>query len=233
MKKLFILQHAQTEPLGIWEEELQRWYAPYEYVELWRGQALPAPENTLAAIVMGGPMNVAEHDRYPFLTAEIEYLKRLFEQEKHILGVCLGAQLLAAALGARVAPGPRPEIGYSTVTLTPTGAEDALFSGFPMDLPVFQWHEQGFDLPAGATRLAASPDYENQAFRHGKAWGLQFHMETTPQMTDAWAESGATELQAAGTNRAKLAEQAAAQSQMIALYGRQLIRRFWDSIAEV
>jgi GMP synthase (glutamine-hydrolysing) len=233
MKKIYVIQHVQTEPLGIWEEELQRWYAPFEYVPLWEGKPLPAPESTLAAIVMGGPMNVSDQGTVPFLRPEIEYLQELCRRRTHVLGVCLGAQLLAASLGAQVGPGPRAEIGYMTLTLTPTGAEDVLLSGFPMELPVFQWHGQGFDLPDGATRLATSPDYENQAFRAGNAWGFQFHLEVTPQLVDEWAVLGANEIQAVGLSRAKLAEQAGAHGQMVALYGRQVIRRFWDSVAEM
>jgi len=129
---------------------------------------------------------------------------------------------------------PAWEIGYAHVTLTPTGAEDILFSGFPMELPVFQWHRQGFDLPAGALHLAQGRDYPHQAFRHGKAWGFQFHLEVTPDLVDLWAGSRPDELNAAdGLTREKLAEQAAASHQVVSLYGRQLIRRFWDALAEL
>ncbi len=234
MKKLYILQNSEAEPLGIWQEELSRWHAPFEYIPLWQDRPVPPPESTLAAIVLGGPQNVAEQDRYPNLGRQIEYLQRLNARATPVLGVCLGAQLLAAALGARVNPGPAWEIGYAHVTLTPTGAEDILFSGFPMELPVFQWHRQGFDLPAGALHLAQGRDYPHQAFRHGKAWGFQFHLEVTPDLVDLWAGSRPDELNAAdGLTREKLAEQAAASHQVVSLYGRQLIRRFWDALAEL
>jgi GMP synthase-like glutamine amidotransferase len=233
MKKIYVIRHVAAEPLGIWEEELRRWHVPFEYVELWQGKPLPDPKSTLAAIVMGGFMNVDEQDRYPHLKQEIEYLKELMARETHILGVCLGGQLLAAALGAHVTCGPHPEIGYSEVTLTPIGAEDTLFNGFPMTLPVFQWHSQGFELPQGAERLAASPDYPNQAFRLGKVWGLQFHLEVTPDLVQQWAGAGERELQKNGLTPAKLEEQIHSHGQMVSLYGRQVIRRFWDSIAEI
>lgn len=233
MKKLYVLQHDRSETLGIWEEELQRWHVPFEYVEVGEGRALPAPETALAAIIMGGPMNVSEQDRYPFLTAELALLRSWIERETPVLGVCLGAQLLAAALGAQVAPGPRPEIGYRSVTLTPTGAEDSLLSGFPMDLMVFQWHTQGFGSPAGAIRLATSDEYANQAFRLGKVWGFQFHLEVTPKMVDDWASRREQELLAAGTSRAQLSEQSVMHGQMVSLFGRQVIRRFWDAVADI
>lgn len=232
-KKFFILQHVECEPLGIWEEELKRWHARYEYIELWKGQEIPEPKDTLASIILGGPMNVDETMDHPFITKEIDYIKALVDEDIHVLGVCLGAQLLAAALGARVSKGPKAEIGYKHVTLTPHGADNRLFRGFPMTLPVFQWHSQGFELPSGAEQLATSDDFANQAFCYNKAWGLQFHAEVTPELVDGFAEAYAEELEIQpGVTRNKLKEQANSQGQMVALYGRQLIRRFWDSVTE-
>lgn len=234
MKKLYVLQHVECETLGVWEEELKRWYARFEYVKLWQGQPLPEPENTLAAIVLGGPMSVNDVDQHPFLEKELEYLRRLLALDVHVLGVCLGAQLLAAALGAKVANGPKAELGYSRVMLTYDGVKDALLLGFPMELPVFQWHEQGFELPQGAVRLAGSDDYPNQVFRHGHAWGFQFHLEVTPEMAELFSRQYADMLvRASGVTRHKIAEQAATLGQVASLYGRQLIRRFWDSVTEV
>ncbi len=233
MKKIYVLQHVAAEPLGIWEEELKRWHAPFEYVELWKGKPLPDPKSTLAVIVMGGFMNVDQIERYPYLKDEIEFLKILLANETHILGVCLGAQLLASALGSRVTYGPHPEIGYSEVTLTPIGAEDTLLTGFPMTLPVFQWHSQGFDLPENAVTLATSHNYPQQAFRINHAWGFQFHLEVTPELVQQWADEGSSDLQRAGIQKNKLMEQIQTHGQMVSLYGRRVIRRFWDSIAEI
>jgi GMP synthase (glutamine-hydrolysing) len=233
MKKIVVLQHVAAEPLGVWEEELHRWHAPFEVVELWQGKPLPDPKTALAAIVMGGPMNVGEHDRWPHLAEEVEFIRQLVAAETPVLGVCLGAQLLASALGARVGYGPAPEIGYMDVTLTPVGAEDTLLCGFPMALPVFQWHAQGFDLPPQAVLLASSAAYPQQAFRHGRAWGFQFHLEVTPEMVQAWARDGEAEMLRAGISPERLAEQMHAQAQMVSLYGRRVIRRFWDALAEI
>jgi len=232
MKSLYILQHIESEPLGIWEEELNRWRARSKRIEVWKECNLPSAEATLGAIVLGGPMNVAETDRYPFLAREMDYLKQLAERDVPVIGVCLGAQLLAAALGATVAPGSRREIGYTTVTLTPAGAESTLLRGFPMELPVFQWHGQGFSLPAGAVLLARSGSYPNQAFRYRNAWGFQFHMEVTPAMVENWAQQYAGDLDSVGLVPGKLAEQGLERGQMVSLYGRQVIRRFWDSVTE-
>ena len=178
-------------------------------------------------------MNAADTNRWPHLQAEIEFIRQLNAAETPVLGVCLGAQLLAVALGARVGFGPQPEIGYLDVTLTPVGAEDTLLSGFPMALPVFQWHAQGFDLPPQAELLATGSLYPNQAFRCRKAWGFQFHLEVTPEMVLQWALNSEAELQKAGLSQAKLTEQIHERAQMVSLYGRRVIRRFWDALAEI
>lgn len=233
-KKFYVLQHAECETLGIWAEELKRWHSRYEYVKLWDNDRLPSSKETLAAIILGGPMNVDDHDQYPFLTDEINYIKELVDQDKHVLGVCLGAQLIAKALGGHVSKGPKTEIGYTNVTLTPHGADNRLFQGFPMTLPVFQWHSQGFTLPTGSELLASSDVYPNQAFAVGKVWGLQFHAEVTPELADEYARVYAEELAlVSGLTRTKLKEQAIAHGRMVALYGRQIIRRFWDSVTEI
>ena len=233
MKKIFVLQHVAAEPLGVWEEELRRWHAPFEVIKLWLGQPLPGPESALAAIILGGPMNVGDQDRLPQLKSEIDFISRLAAAETPQLGVCLGAQLLAAALGAHVGFGPGPEIGYMDVTLTPVGAEDTLLCGFPMALPVFQWHAQGFELPGRAELLATSVNYPQQAFRSGKAWGFQFHLEVTPELVQAWAQAGEKELLKAGISQDQLTEQIRTRAQMVSLYGRRVIRRFWDALAEI
>jgi GMP synthase-like glutamine amidotransferase len=103
-------------------------------------------------------------------------------------GVCLGVQLLAASLGARVYPGPAPEVGLLPVTLTSEGHDDPVFGGVSEELVTLQWHGDTFDLPDGAVRLARSPAYENQAFRYDHAYGVQFHLEISPAMAREWAE---------------------------------------------
>ena len=103
-------------------------------------------------------------------------------------GVCLGVQLLAASLGARVYPGPEPEVGLLPVTLTSEARDDPVFSAAPDDLVTLQWHGDTFDLPTGAVRLAGSPAYPNQAFRFEHAYGVQFHLEVSGEMAREWAE---------------------------------------------
>jgi GMP synthase (glutamine-hydrolysing) len=138
-------------------------------------------------VVLGGPMNVDETDRYPFLAAEVAWLAEAVRRRLPTLGICLGAQLLAKALGARVYANGVKEIGWHEVELTPAAGADPLLAGLDAQLPVFQWHGDTFDLPRGAVHLAASPACRHQAFRFGpNAWGLQFHIEVTAAMIEDW-----------------------------------------------
>lgn len=137
-------------------------------------------------------MNVDETLAYPFLVAEVAWIQRALAAGTPILGVCLGSQLLAKAGGARVYPNGEKEIGWRAIELTPAAVDDPLFAGCPTSPMVFHWHGDTFDLPASAVHLASSAVCRNQAFRLGpSAWGLQFHLETTPTMIEAWlAEPG-------------------------------------------
>ncbi len=166
------------------------------------GASVPvAMENGDILIVMGGSMGVADAQdpRYPFLAREVALLRRVLAQKQPVLGVCLGAQLLAHAAGSRVYPNQRPgsngvlrplrEVGFGEVRLLGSGGEPAL-AGLPETLPVLHWHGDTFDLPATAVRLAESDACRNQAFRIGShAFGLQFHVETDAALVREWAEN--------------------------------------------
>ncbi len=142
---------------------------------------------TEAIIILGGPMNVYEENKYPFLKEEHVFIEEALRREIPILGICLGAQLLAKAAGAKIHKADCTQIGWDSVELTPEGIEDHLFSGLPARLRVFQWHEDTFELPTGAVLLATSQDCRNQAFRVGKnAYGLQFHVEVTDREIKDW-----------------------------------------------
>lgn len=180
-------------------ELLRRWAIPYDTVAFYRGESIPPLSAHDALLVLGGPMNVYEEDRYPFLREEDRAIKEAVDRGKPYLGICLGAQLLAKALGASVAANPVKEIGFGEVALTGEAAEDAVFGNMPRKLPVFQWHGDTFALPTGAVRLASSPDCPNQAFRYGRgAYAVQFHMEVTAAMVRQWARDGQEELTSAG-----------------------------------
>jgi GMP synthase (glutamine-hydrolysing) len=150
-------------------------------------------------IVLGGPIGVYEVDAYPFLAREIALLERRLKQGLPTLGICLGSQLMAKALGARVYAGPVKEIGWGAVALTPAGQESCLKPLSKERATVLHWHGDTFDLPAGAVRLASSAAYENQAFAYGsRALALQFHIETEPRQLEAWYVGHTMELASVG-----------------------------------
>ena len=148
------------------------------------GQALPPHEEVAGAVVMGGPMNVDETERFPGLATEREWLAEAARREMPVLGICLGAQLLARALGAEVRPGPKPELGFAEVRVHDT--DDPLLGALAPGAEVLHWHGDVFELPAGATPLASSALTEHQAFRHGNAWGVLFHPEVDFALVEAW-----------------------------------------------
>jgi GMP synthase (glutamine-hydrolysing) len=148
------------------------------------GQALPPHEEVAGAVVMGGPMNVDEVGRFPALAAEREWLAEAVRRELPLLGVCLGAQLLARALGAEVRAGEGPEIGFAPVEVS--DSEDPLLGGLAPSTEVLHWHRDVFELPDGATPLASSARTEHQAFRLGNAWGVLFHPEADFALVEAW-----------------------------------------------
>ena len=150
------------------------------------GQPLPDHDEVAGAVFMGGPMNVDEVERFPALAAEREWLAEAVEQGMPVLGICLGAQLLARALGSEVRSGGRPEVGFAAVEVS--DPEDPLLGGLAPRSEVLHWHGDVFDLPDGATRLASSALTECQAFRAGNAWGVLFHPEADFALVEAWLE---------------------------------------------
>ncbi|HZZ71495.1 MAG TPA: gamma-glutamyl-gamma-aminobutyrate hydrolase family protein [Pirellulales bacterium] len=193
MKTVVALRHVPHEGLGALTEALARAELPLQVVDLFRGEPLEFdPANLAGLIVMGGPMNVDEVDRYPFLALEVALLQRAIAASLPVLGICLGSQLLAKAAGARVYPNAIKEIGWYPLQVEPAAAEDPLFHDWPLESTVFQWHGDTFDLPSGAVWLARSALCRQQAFRVGSAaYGLQFHIEMTERMIDEWlCESG-------------------------------------------
>lgn len=149
--------------------------------------ARPSLDAVAALLVMGGPMNVDEATRYPFLATGVRLIERALAQSLPVLGICLGSQLLAKALGARVYPNARKEIGWYPIFPTPAARDDLLLQPFHPRETVFHWHGDTFDLPAGAVLLVRSAVCQHQAFRYGTtAYGVQFHVETTPDMLSAW-----------------------------------------------
>jgi GMP synthase (glutamine-hydrolysing) len=188
MATLLVLQHISCEPPAAYEDELRARGHDLVRVELDEGQALPDWREFAALIVMGGPMGAYDDAAHPWLGPEKRLIREAVEADLGVWGVCLGAQLLAASLGAEVRRGTRAEVGLLPVDLTPAAADDPVFAGLPPSFTTLQWHGDTFELPEGATLLASSPAYPQQAFVRGRAYGLQFHLEVPPELVSEWAE---------------------------------------------
>jgi GMP synthase (glutamine-hydrolysing) len=186
--RVLVLQHIACEHPGVFSEVMRERGVEAQAVELDEGEPVPDWREFDAVLAMGGPMGAGDEAEHPWLAAEKRLVSEAVEAGRPFLGVCLGVQLLAAALGARVYPAERPEVGLLDVELTPEGREDPLFAGLGRRLVSLQWHGDTFDLPPGAVRLASSPLAPNQAFRAGeRAYGVQFHLEVTGEMANEWS----------------------------------------------
>ena len=199
--RVCVVQHVAFEGPGAIGPWLERRGATVRRVALHESASLPKLDEFDALVVMGGPMGVHDSDRHPWLAAERELLARAMHAERPVLGVCLGAQQMAAALGAHVAPGPGREIGW-----WPVHAEDESKAvGLCDASTVFHWHGDQFDLPPGARLVASSPICPCQGFLWGRrTLGLQFHLETTPDGLDALIHHGSEDLITAGTGYVQL-----------------------------
>jgi GMP synthase-like glutamine amidotransferase len=185
------LQHVPYEGPGAVADVLSALGHRLHVVALHDGADVPGvdevvgPDGEGGLVVLGGPMGALDDAEHPFLPAERDLLAACVAHDVPVLAICLGAQLLAGALGADVFRGPRGEVGAGTVTLTEDAADDVVFATFADGdrvLPVVHWHHDTYDLPAGAVLLASSKRYEQQAFRAGaRAYGLQFHVELGPR----------------------------------------------------
>ena len=166
--------------------------------DLHRGAQLPADLKGIDAVVsLGGPMNVYEEDKYPFLKDEDVFLKKVLKEKVPFLGICLGSQLLAKAAGGSVVRSPQREIGWFDITLRSHGVRDPLFAGLSPVMEVYQWHGDMCVVPPGAVHLAFSDRCPVQAFCVGtNAYGLQFHAEITDKSIDEWSSDYAPEKQA-------------------------------------
>jgi GMP synthase (glutamine-hydrolysing) len=194
MRKLLVFQHVATEPLGHLDALLRESGVRIRYVNFGREPgAEPDLRRYDGLVVLGGPMNVDQADRLPHLRFEMEAIRTALALERPVLGICLGAQLLAAATGGVVHPNPVPEIGWYRLHTRPEAHEDRLFRHFERRPNyVFQWHAYTFATPPGAVPLAWTRNCRNQAYRLGeRAWGLQFHLEADAALIERWIGSPA------------------------------------------
>ena len=187
---ILFIKHIDIEgPETLGEFFAARGYAS-QTIDLSRGEDLPTDfADIQAVVVLGGPMNVDEEDKYPFLRSENIFIEKILAAQIPYLGICLGSQLLAKAAGAKVTKNSVEEIGWSTVRLTSDGRTDPLFAGLNEDVLVFQWHGDTFAIPSVGKWLASSPECRHQALKVGScAYGLQFHVEITDKSIIDWSE---------------------------------------------
>jgi GMP synthase (glutamine-hydrolysing) len=184
--RVLAFRHVPFETLGAIEPALESRGIAFDYADLYRtGAELPDASRYDGLIFLGGPMSA--NDPLPYLRTEMAVIDRAVALGTPVLGVCLGAQLIARTLGARVYRNAQREIGWFDIHLAAGAASDPVFSGLRESETVFHWHSDTFDLPVGAELLARSDRTERQAFRYGRAlYGLQFHLEVTPQMIVNW-----------------------------------------------
>lgn len=185
---ILIVKNIASEGPGTIGDFLEEHSIPMRVVALKEVRESPPVWSFNALAVMGGPMAVYEMDRYPHLKRAADLIDKAIKREIKVLGICLGAQLIAHVLGAKVYAGKAEEKGWMDVELTQEGIEDDVIGVFGKGpAKVLQWHGDTFDLPEGAVRLAKSELYENQAFKYGKnVYALQFHIEADEQMIDEW-----------------------------------------------
>ncbi len=198
MAILLVIQHVAHERLGTFEQGFKRAGCALRPLNIFERPSWPALDGIDGVVSMGGPQSVYDRAKHPWIVDELRMLRRAVDRGVPVLGICLGAQMLAAALGASVTKNPQKEIGWYPVMREPGAAGDPLLDGFGQTETVFQWHGDTFALPPGAVRLASSPLCREQAFRYQDlAWGLQFHVEVTEAMIRAWMRTP--------VNRAELA----------------------------
>ncbi len=186
--KILVFQHVPYEPLGTLDPLLKQAGFRLRYVNFGRNpHERPSLEGYVALIILGGPMNADDVAAHPHLATESELIQEALQRDISIMGICLGAQLLAKALGGTILAGAGREIGWHDVELTDAGIRDQVLSTFGQQSQVFQWHDDVIELPPGVVHLARSERCATQAFRYGEhAYGFQFHLEVDRQLIERW-----------------------------------------------
>ncbi|EKE02378.1 MAG: hypothetical protein ACD_20C00395G0008 [uncultured bacterium] len=193
---VLICKNIHTEGPGTLEDFLKEKGISYTIVEMSMNNQIPDTKFFDTLVILGGPMSVNDYTDYPYIKTEENLVKEFISQDKRILGICLGSQIIAKALGSKIYKGAESELGWYDIELTSMGIEDPLIKEFALmpyisdicqKFPVFHWHAETFDLPENAIRLASSELYINQAFKYGKkVYGFQFHIEMTKELIEEW-----------------------------------------------
>jgi len=227
MRPLLLIRNEPEDDFGLAPQAFASEGFDCHRVDAWADGPWPSLEEVAAMVPFGGAMNCDQVDRYPFLARERALLEEAIARDVPVLGVCLGAQLLVRAFGCPVFRAPRRELGFPKIALTPFARDDPVLGGLPEGVRFFQWHEDAFAEPPGATVLARGDDGGIQGFRHGSRWGVQFHPEVTAGELDTWFSGSAASLQPMwGRVESELREETAEQLPMANHHGLELFRRF-------
>jgi GMP synthase (glutamine-hydrolysing) len=232
MKPILVIeQEPRLAGHGVLGERLRARELPVRDVRAWREDlTLLDPSEFAAVIPLGSNLSAWQEDAHPFLGDERRLLERSLDTHTPVLGICLGAQLLARAAGADVYAGGQPEIGWLPISITPGAALDPLFADANGSTAVYQFHLDTFGLPPGAVRLASSEAYPNQAFRLGNAWGVQFHPEVDFRQSDIWLGNHPGYCEKIGIDEAALRASVRSGFAEHGEFSRQLIDRFLDLV---
>lgn len=233
MSEVLIIQHVAPERPGTLREALEERGLDIRLCRPFAGESVPRTLGTAAGlVVMGGPMSVYDEARHPHLRDELRLIETTLELGYPILAICLGSQLLAAALGAPVRKAERKEIGWYEVRLSAAAGADPLWEGLPPAFVACHWHGDIFDLPVGAVGLASSDLTTHQAFRYNDtAYGVLFHMEVTPEIVDAMVEAFPDELAEADVGPEEMRSGAAKHLPQLSRIGRTFFRRWAERVA--
>jgi len=190
--KVLIIKNVVNEGPGTIEDFLKEKNIDYKIAEFSKDEIVNTSDGYTHLVIMGGPMAVYEMDKYPYLIKEAILIEDFIKKQKSVLGICLGAQMIAHVLGARVYPAGIKEIGWYLLEITPEGMQDETIRSLSINghqTEVFQWHGDTFDIPVNGVRVVTSKQCKNQAFRyHNNVYALQFHIEVNPDMIKEWFE---------------------------------------------
>lgn len=224
---ILFVQHVKNEGPGNFMQVLHGHNVPFQILEPSSSVSFIRPSDLRGVIILGGPMNVDQESDYPFLAGEKAFIRELIRKEIPLLGVCLGAQLIAQAAGGRVFKASEREIGWYEVHLSKEGEQDFLFRGLPKSFQVFQWHEDTFSIPSQGKRLVTAAGCANQGFKVGKrCYGIQFHQEADATMINGWLQSMMKNLPA--SRFGKIREETPEKEQECLVWGEKLLLNFLE-----